>query len=102
MLDITHLSNIFDTIATKVKSVVTRNLPTAIFSTKFLVIFAVVAYGVYLSFADRAGVLDLMKWGCILYVAQRLIEGSVTAICSTYLQGVTIKHATAAAAKTTI
>jgi hypothetical protein len=97
MLDISHLSTIFDTVAAKAKAIVTRDLPTSIFSTKFLVIAAVVGFGCWLFWQDKAGVLDLMKWGAILYVAQRLVEGTVTTVCSTYIQAVTIKSATTAA-----
>lgn len=93
MLSFPHLSQVFDTIAAKVKAIVAKDLPTGIFSTKFLAIAAATGLGTWLFWGQQAVILETLKWGAQTYCVFRIIEAVVNQICQTYIQGLTIKHA---------
>jgi hypothetical protein len=93
MLSFPHLSQVFDTIAAKIKTIVAKDIPTGLFSTKFVAIGAAVGVGVWLFWGQQAVVLDILKWGVQTYCVFRIIETVVSQLCQTYIQGLTIKHA---------
>jgi hypothetical protein len=93
MLSFPHLSQVFDTISAKIKSIVAKDLPTGVFSTKFLAIAAATGLGTWLFWGQQTVVLETLKWGAQVYCIFRIIEAVVNQVCQTYLQGLTIKHA---------